>query len=380
MIFAVDPETARWTQKTISRLRGRQDWSIVCAREACWTPAFLGALIDEVDYLLTAGLGKEAYEISRHFGVLTERIRFEACPQNELIQRSLAIWAMAAHGSSCRHSSRFAECEQTFDEALRRLEGGALPWAGADLFRRYAALLVQRNERSAYYFLEEALAGFVDLPERKAETLTVRGVARFQLDRDSSGAISDFTQAASLVDVVSSKRSRWFYQVALHNIGYQLVISQGLCFATFKQARQMLQVTRAYFGQGLCPQKLTSLWVEGLLAFRIGWNRHAERLLNKALKGFLKLGYFDFAMTVSIDLALILLEDGEPEQAAEQLGITAETLPEGLQHMAEYSGFWNASVDRKSLLQTRKSFSELLQRSAWRRAKAPRPQTSSPAE
>lgn len=380
MIFPIDPGTARWTQKTIRRLRGRRDWSDVCAREDCWTPAFLSALIDEVDFLLNAGLGEEAYEISRHLGLLAERIRVEACPQKELGKRSLAIWALAAHGSSCRQSSRFAECEQIFAEALRRLERSALPWAGADLFRRYAALLAQRNERSAYYFLEEALAGFVDLPERRAETLTVRGVARFQLDRDSSGAISDFTQAASLVDVASSERSRWFYQVALHNIGYQLVISQGLCFGTFKQARQMLQVTRAGFGRGICPRKLTSLWVEGLLAFRIGWNRHAERLLNKALKGFLKLGYFDFAMTVSIDLALILLEDGQPAQAAEQLGITAETLPERFQHMADYGGFWKASVDRQSLLQTRQSFSEQLQRNAWRRTKAPRPQTSGPTD
>ena len=195
MIFPVDPETARWTQKTISRLRGRRDWSSVCTREACWTPAFLSALIDEVDCLLTAGLGKEAYEISRHLGLLVERIRAEECPQNELGKRSLSIWAMAAHGSSCRQSSLFAECERTFADALGRLECGVLPWASADLFRRYAALLAQRSDRSAFYFIEEALAGFVDLPERTAETLTLRGVIRHQIDQDSSSAIERFHQS-----------------------------------------------------------------------------------------------------------------------------------------------------------------------------------------
>ena len=380
MIFPVDPETARWTQKTISRLRGRRDWSSVCTREACWTPAFLSALIDEVDYLLTAGLGKDAYEISRHLGLLVERIRAEECPQNELGKRSLSIWAMAAHGSSCRQSSLFDECERTFADALGRLECGVLPWASADLFRRYAALLAQRCDRSAFYFIEEALAGFVDLPERTAETLTLRGVIRHQIDHDSSSAIDDFTKAAALVDPTHGERSRWNYQVALHNIAYQLVASPGLCFETFKRARQMLQVTRAYFGHGMCPRKLTSLWVEGLLSYRFGWNRHAERLLNKARKGFLKFGCFDYAMTVSLDLALILLEEGEPEQAAEQLGSTAETLPEGLKHLTEYSGFWMTSVDRKSLLQTRFGFNEQLQRSAWRKSKAPRPQIPNPTE
>jgi hypothetical protein len=369
MIFSVDGETARWIQKTLSRQRCKDDWAVLAGRESCWTPAFLSALIDEVDYLLTAGLGQQAYRISRHLPILAERIRPEICPQQELGKRSLWVWAMAAHGSSCRHTAQFSETEACFARACHKAEGGVLPWARADLDRRFAALLVQRGDRGAFELIDRALTGFVDHPERLAEVFTLRGVARYYFDRDSSGAISDFSKAAALVDPRQSERARWNYHSALHNISHQLVAGHCFSLDSVSGARQMLQATRSYFGQGMCPRKLTSLWVEGLLAFRCGWNRHSERLLEKARKGFLKLGCYDYAMTVSLDLALVLLEDGEIDRVDEILASAVESLPEGLKHAAEYSFFWQSSISRQTLLDERRKLAEPLARSTGRKAR-----------
>jgi hypothetical protein len=376
MIFSVDGETARWIQKTLSRLRCKRDWPSLATRDAYWTPAFLGALIDEVDYLLTAGFGKEAHQISRHLQVLAERIRPEVCPQQELGQRSLVVWAVAVHGSSCRYISHFSEAESTFALAFQKAEGGVLPWARADLDRRFAILLTQRGDRRAFDLIESALAGFGDLPEKRAETLILRGVARSEMDNDSSGAISDYSNAAALVDPRKTERARWNYNVALHNLSYQLIIGDCISFDSVTRARQMLLLTRSYFGQGMCARKLTSFWVEGLLAFRFGWNRHSGRLLEKARRGFLKLGCYDCAMVVSLDLALVLLEDGEPEEAAECLRSAGEALPEGLKHASEYSGFWKTTLDRQALLQTRSKLAGLLPRNHWLKARIPHPKAS----
>lgn len=353
MIFLVDDEQARWIQKTLSRFRCKNDWANLAGREACWTPEFLSALIDEVDFRLTAGLGHDAYEISRHLQVVAERIRAADCRHGELGKRSLVVWAMACHGSSCRRTAALSEAETTFAAAYLRTQAGVLPWAQADLDRRYAVLLTQRGDRRAYDYIERALKGFAELLPRKAETLILRGVARTEIDQDTSGAIADYTAAAGLIDPRQDERSRWIYSAALHNISYLLIAGGTLSLETISRVRQMLVLTRSYFGPGLCSRKLTSFWVEGLLAFRFGWNRHSERLLEKARRGFLKLECYDHAMVVSLDLALVLIEDGENEEAARRLGEAAENLPESRKHAEEYSGFWKSALDRQALLQTR---------------------------
>lgn len=370
MIFVVDDEKTRWIQKTLSRFRCKGDWDNLTGREACWTPDFLSALIDEVDFRLTAGLGQAAYQISRHLQVLAERIRAEACPHGELGKRSLVVWAMACHGSGCRRAGALGEAEATFAAAYFRAEAGVLPWARADLDRRYAILLTQRGDRRAYDHIERALQGFAELLPRKAETLILRGVARIEFDQDTSGAIADYTAAAGLIDPRQDERSRWIYSAALHNIGCQLIAGGTLSFENISRARQMLVLTRSYFGPGLCSRKLTSLWVEGLLAFRFGWNRHAERLLEKARRGFLKLECHDHAMVVSLDLALVLIEDGESDEAARRLNEAAENLPESRKHAEEYSGFWKSALDRQALLQARDKLVGQLPRSSARKARA----------
>ncbi len=291
-------------------------------------------------------------------------------PTASSAKRSLVVWAMACHGSGCRLSAALSEAETAFATAFQRAQAGVLPWAQADLDRRYASLLTQRGDRRAFDYIERALQGFHDIVTRKAETLVLRGVARSEIDKDTSGAVSDYTAAAGLVDPRQDERSRWIYSAALHNISFQLVAGGTVSFENVSRARQMLVLTRNYFGPGLCARKLTSLWVEGLLAFRFGWNRHSERLLEKARRGFLKLECYDHAMVVSLDLALVLIEDGENEEAARRLGEAAENLPESRKHAEEYSGFWKSALDRQALLQARDKLVGQLPRPNARKARA----------
>lgn len=370
MIFSAATESARWAQKTISRLNGNGDWSKVCQREACWNPTFLSALIDEVDDRLSAELGHDALEISRHLPLLAERIRAEHCPQQELGKRSLQIWALAARGSCCRYTSQLDESEGFFVEALRQAQRGALPWASADLCRRFAALLTQRGDRAAFHFLEYALNGFAGFPERTAETLILRGVARHYLDKDDTGAIGDFTAAATLTDPGISVRSRSTYRHAVINLGIALVQGGNLCFESVKRAREMLLHTRPAFGPGLGEGKLTSLWIEGLLAYRLGWNRHAVRLLQRAHRGFTKLRCFDHARAVCLDLAWTFLEDGERKRAMGYLMAAAKTGPEEPDVPAGLRELEKAPLDREALLQIRLDFARQFHRDSWRRMRA----------
>jgi hypothetical protein len=89
-------------------------------------------------------------------------------------------------------------------------------------------------------------------------------------------------------------------------------------------------------------RKLSSLWLEGLLTHRMGLNRHGERLLERARQGFLKLpGREDEYRLVTLDLAVILAEDGEADRAAELLralchpGHDAEAVITARQKVAE---------------------------------------------
>lgn len=315
MFFSVDRETLRWIQKTLSRARRSGNWSALFAREACWTPQIFEALVDEHDRLVLEGQHVLAEEIGSELPRLADRVRAGLCPSRELGKTSLTVWALAVHASSLRAAGRLEYAEAQFAVAQEKAKKGIFGWTLAELERRYAMHLLQHKDRRAFDHLDRAIELFADFPDQLAESLNLRGACRALLGLDSSAAIRDFGQAAALSDPTRSDRSVRALQAALHNMAFQLVLGGPCTHDALAQAKKLLLSSRAYLGPGLDARKLRSLWVEGLLVYRIGLNRHGERLLERARQGFLKLGRNDEFAVVTLDLIVLLVDDGEDRKA-----------------------------------------------------------------
>lgn len=326
MFFSVDRETLRWIQKTLSRARCSGNWPVLFAREACWTPQVFEALVDEHDRLLLEGRAALAEEIAGELPRLAGRVRASVCPGQELGRTSLAVWALAVHASSLRAAGRLESSEALFAKAHEKAKKGIFGWTRAELERRHAMLLLQRKDRRAFERLELAVQLFAEYPDQLAETLNARGACRAILGQDSSAAIQDFGLAAALSDPTRSDRSVWALQAALHNMAFQLVLGGPCTLEALGQTKKLLLSSRAYLSPGLDARKLRSLWVEGLLVYRIGLNRHGERLLERARQGFLKLGRSDEFAVASLDLVVLLTDDGEEKKARAVFAETVEIL------------------------------------------------------
>lgn len=335
MFFSVDRETLRWIQKTLSRARRSGGWASLFAREACWTPEVFAALVDEHDRLQLEGQSELAAEIGSRLPGLADRIRPSLCPGHELGRASLAVWALAVHGSGLRATGAAAEAGKVFAAAFAEVakierdyktKQGAVGWSRAELERRFANHLLQENDRRALESVNSALAGFAEHPDQQAECFNLRGVCRASLEDDGSGAIEDFGQALALANPSRSERSVWMWRAALHNLALQLVKGGPCSLESLSQARRMLLTSRGWLGKGMDVRKLRSLRVEGLLVYRIGWNRHGERLLERARQGFSKLGRQEEHAVATLDLAIMLIEDGETRRAADLLAALGEPL------------------------------------------------------
>ncbi len=324
MFLSADRETLRWIQKTLSRARCSGNWSGLFAREACWTPQIFAALVDEHDRLQLEGRNQLAAEIGHELPRLAERIRPHLCPEGERGKRSLETWALALRGSGLRALGQPEAAMADFEAAFAKARKGIFGWTQAELERRFAFLLLQGKDRRAFEQIERAMVGFYEHPDQMAECFNLRGVCRALLDGDDSGAIHDFAVAASLSDPARSERSGWSFQAALQNLAYQLMRRGACTLESLSQARKLLLGSRAFLGKGIDVRKVRSLWVEGLLVYRIGWNRHGERLLERARQLFLKLSRQEEYAVATLDLAVMLVDDGESERAAALLAALAE--------------------------------------------------------
>lgn len=319
MFFSVDRETLRWIQKTLSRARCSGNWPAVFAREACWTPAVFAALVDELDRLLLAGEPTAAAGLGRELPRLAERIREELCPGGRLGKTSLAVWALAASGSAERAGGDAIAAERSFAAAFAKARAGVFGWTRGELERRFASHLLHQENGRALAMVSTAMASFAEFPDQLAECYNLRGVCRSILEADASASLQDFGMAIKLADPARSERAGWTRQAALHNLALQLVKGASCSFEALGQARKLIVASRGLLGKGLDARKLESLYVEGLLVYRIGWNRHGERLLERARQGLRKLGRIEEFAVATLDLAAMLTADGEAARAENEL-------------------------------------------------------------
>jgi tetratricopeptide (TPR) repeat protein len=116
----------------------------------------------------------------------------------------------------------------------------------------------------------------------------------------------------SLRELEDTRQTRLF-AYALHNLFYFLTLA-----SRFKEAESMLPEVRNLLGAAGEPLDLLRLrWTEGILAHGLGRSGQAEEAYRAVQREFLRLGKGLDAALVSLDLAVLLWEQGRTEELKE---------------------------------------------------------------
>lgn len=325
MFFPIDAE--EWSQALgrIRRLRHSGNWSRIGSSDLYWTSAFLAVLVDTIDGLLIED-PRLAFELSRQAILLTERIRTEDCPgSSEIGRRSLSAWAHAVHGSSCRALERYPEAEASFQTALALTGRKLLQWATAEVWRRYAALLLFKRSLAGLDFVTKAVDYYAGFPAGQADALILRGLFLQYLADDLSGAAVDTGKALELLDARRSSREARSWAIAVDNLG--IIYASGTTdLLTIEATLKRLRVAAARLTRHEPFRRMVCMWVQALLLAPLGVGRKAARLLVKASTWMLHNGHYQAAAVCSTDLARILFRSGDDRAAIAVL----EDLPDAI--------------------------------------------------
>lgn len=345
MFFPIDAE--EWSQALgrIRRLRHSRNWSRIGSSELYWNAPFLAVLIDTIDGLLIED-PRLALELSRQAILLAERIRPEDCPgSSELGKRSLGAWAHAVHGSSCRALERYPDAEASFQTALALTGRKVLHWAAAEVWRRYAALLLFQQSPAGLDFVNKAVDYYAGFPVGQADALILRGLFRQYLANDLTGAALDTGRALELLDAKRSPREARSWAIAVDNLG--IIYASGTTdLEAIEATLKRLRHAAAKLSRHEPFRRMTCMWVQALLLAPLGVGRKAARLLVKASDWLLHNGHYKAAAICSADLARILFRSGDENAAIAVLDdlpdATGEAEPRFQAYLAEQLANWRA--------------------------------------
>lgn len=310
MFFPIDAEEWSKALGQIRRLRHRGNWRRIGSSDAYWNAPFFAALVDTVDSLLLEH-PDQALELSSQAVILAERIRTEDCPgRSEMGRRSLQAWAHAAQGSSYRRLERYSDSERAFQWALGCIARKVLPWAAAEVWRRYAALLLSQGSPAAFDYVDKALKGYAGFPAGKADAFVLRGGLQMYLQSDLSAAALDTSKALELLEPKRSTREARTWTAAIHNLGVYYSRDRGQVDAlegTLKRVRRCA----ANLSRHEPYRRVLCLWLEALLLAPLGLSRRSQKLLDRARKWLSRHGHHHQSALCAVDLALIHFQDGD---------------------------------------------------------------------
>lgn len=314
MFFPIEADEQSKALGQIRRLRHSGNWHRISSSDAYWTTPFFVCLVETIDSLLLEKPEK-ALILSLEGILLAERIRPEQCPGgDEVGKQSLRVWAHAVQGSSLRVLDRLVDAESSFQEASRFSERGVLPWASAELQRRWAALHLQRGSEESFVLLEAALVSYPMASAARTDVYVLRGLCHQYLRGDLASAALEMGKALEIGDPKASPRQERSWSAAIHNLS--LIYAKGLGdLSTLGETLKKVRKAKAKLtGHEVFRRKLCE-GVEALLLAPLGSLRQAERILNRVCRWFFKHRHFHRGAMASLDLALLLSRAGETSAA-----------------------------------------------------------------
>lgn len=181
----------------------------------------------------------------------------------------------------------------------------------AEVNRLEASLrLDQRRLAEAEGLLDRAVLLYREQDDHEGLTraLTKRGDVR-RMRGELAGAVEDLGGAADLL-ADNSSPDRHLRVCVLSNL--------ALCLCDLGrpgEARSLLDENRDLYGSGGNSWERSRLpWLQGIIARGLGEIEKAERLLLRARNLFLAKDFYFDAALVSLDLALLYLENGKPSE------------------------------------------------------------------
>ena len=341
MFFPIDAEKWAYALGQIRRLRHRGCWDRIGSSDSYWNLVFFAALVESVDSMLLEE-PRLALELSAQGILLAERIRTEDCPGGtEVGKRSLRAWAHAIRGSACRAAELYDEAEDAFAQATWLATSRAvLPWAAAEVDRRYAALLVYRGSLGqGLALVNRALEAYAEYPVGRAKALLIRAVYYQQLLRDPAQAALDLGLALELIEPKNSPSEARLWVAAVHNLNYVYAMGCSDLTALRVTLRQVHGLAKKLsknegYRRALCA------WTEALLIAPLGSTRWAKRLLIKARAWLFKHRYYHPGTLCAIDLATLHLRDSEEEDARAVLEDLGLKLAAAKPATATYLEYW----------------------------------------
>lgn len=224
----------------------------------------------------------------------------------------LAVQALSSLGTALAYAGSLERAERIYRRALENASSHSEHRKAALLIRLSYLRSLQENPGSAHDLVSKAIALLEttgDPENRMPRALLRRGSARWELKRRSE-AIDDLGHALLMADVKNDSRT---YLAAIHNLGTAATESTNL--EDIRTGLQFLSKAKKMLGGGRTTlPKAKLLWVQGKVVQRLGSTRLAETRFRSARHAANTLGApYEFAL-ISLDLAELLMVEGQWEE------------------------------------------------------------------
>ncbi len=248
---------------------------------------------------------RHGLEVSRHAPELARKVAPRATQPALIHMTALAVLGSGYRAvGNCRESEKSYAAALVYARELSELETAELKLRIAYLRRE------QRRFKAAFELINEAIRtyrrdGDLTRPHFLGCCYLARGLIHWE-DGSAGHAILDLSRALNHIDIEFDSK---VYYSAMHNLAVALADcpdprALGEVEKLLKQAQRRIP----YRGRHLSKFKIK--WLKGLIHLRFGLTRQGERLLQAARKGFIELGAAHEVAVVSLDLALLHLDEG----------------------------------------------------------------------
>ena len=290
----------------------------VVSRDIYWTVPFLRLFLERCDDLGVDNT-HEALKLAHFAPRLAQLIGVGGRPGEYISseqKHSYEVLALAVLGSLCRRANKIGAAEGHFAHAFVLADRrSTAAFALGELLRRYGLLRAMLAKTDAMAHLDRAVAVLREsgrYRDSMASALNTRGHVLVTEQRWQEASL-DFEEAVECADLGTSIGKKTA-SAAVVNLAF--TISAG-SLRLDERARilEFVKTIRKDVGtRASSEMKARLLWMEGWLYHQLSFDRHAARVLRRARKSFRSLDRpIEFAV-VSLDLAMVLLADGEHAQ------------------------------------------------------------------